>query len=96
MTDHHTKRPRYSPDEIAFAVLRMEQGSSLSQVARDLKRDRRGLFGALRALGYPTKPAVLSREEHKIEVDDSINKLRSLSKDEIKKRILELQRRTTS
>lgn len=88
-------RPHYLPDEIALAVLRLEQGTSLTQVALELKRDRTGLLRALRALGYPTRAARLSREERKNEVEERMTTMRALSRDEIKQRILELQRGKT-
>ncbi len=93
------KRPGarcYLPDEIAYAVLRLEQGLSLAQAAVELGRDRSGLLRMLKALGYPTKPERLNPEEAKSRVEERIADMKTLSPQEIKERILQLRRQGAS
>jgi len=50
-----TRRP-YLAEELAYAVVCISQGQSLSAVAAELGRDRSGLLRTLKSLGYPTTP----------------------------------------
>ncbi len=93
------KRPGagcYTPDEIAYAVLRLSQGLSLAQAAAELGRDRSGLLRMLKVLGYPTKPERLNPEEAKSRVEERIADMKTLSPQEIKERILQLRRQSAS
>jgi hypothetical protein len=84
----------YLPEEIAYVVMRLEQGVPLSGAATELGRDRCGLFRVLKAMGYPTRPEPLDPLRRRAEVAQQLASLKSLSRDEIKARILQLRRQT--
>jgi hypothetical protein len=86
-----TRHP-YLPEELAYAVRSVEQGQSLSAVAAELGRDRSGLLRVLKAMGYPTRPERLDPARRRAEVAGRIAFLSSLSRDEIRQRILQLRR----
>ena len=88
-----TRRP-YLPEELAYAVVSVDQGRSLSAVAAELGRDRSGLLRVLKALGYPTAPERLDPTCRRAEVAERVASLRSFSRDEIRQRILQLRRET--
>ncbi|MCA1846609.1 MAG: hypothetical protein LC792_26120 [Actinobacteria bacterium] len=82
----------YLPEEIAMAVIALEEGQSLSTVAAYLGRDRSGLFRALKALGYPTRPPMLDPARRREAVEDAIASIDVLSRREIREQLLELRR----
>jgi hypothetical protein len=85
------RRP-YLPEELAYAVVCIGQGQSLSAVATELGRDRCGLLRTLKSLGYPTAPERLDPARRRAETLQRIDSLKPLSRDEIKQRILLLRR----
>lgn len=92
MNPVRTRRP-YLPEELAYAVLAVGQGQSLSAVAAELGRDRSGLLRVLKSLGYPTHPERVDPARRRAEVGRRIESLQSLSRDEIRERILRLRRK---
>jgi hypothetical protein len=84
------RRP-YLPEELAFAVVCVSQGQSLSAVAAELGRDRSGLLRTLKSLGYPTAPERLDPARRRADTLQRIESLKPLSRDEIKQRILQLR-----
>ncbi|MGH2733774.1 MAG: hypothetical protein ACRDJG_12725 [Actinomycetota bacterium] len=91
-----SRGPCYKPEEIALAVLALQEGHSLSQVSAELGRDRSGLLRVLKDLGYPTRPTRLSRQQRKRVVEQRIAAMRGISREEIKERILQLRHQTAS
>jgi transposase-like protein len=85
------RRP-YLPEELAFAVVCVSQGQSLSAVAAELGRDRSGLLRTLKSLGYPTAPERPDPACRRADTLQRIESLKPLSHDEIKQRILQLRR----
>jgi hypothetical protein len=82
----------YLPEEIAYAVMCIAAGQSLTAVANELDRDRSGLLRTLKSLGYPTAPQRLTPAQRRAETLARIDFLRPLSREEIKDRILRLRR----
>ncbi|HEU5001683.1 MAG TPA: helix-turn-helix domain-containing protein [Actinomycetota bacterium] len=62
----------YDPNEIAIAVIALEDGYSLSYIAAYLRRDRSGLHRALRRLGYPTRPVKPDPQAQREAVEEAI------------------------
>jgi hypothetical protein len=85
------RRP-YLAEELAYAVVCISQGQSLSAVASELGRDRSGLLRTLKSLGFPTAPERLDPARRRAATLQRIDSLKSLSTDEIKQRILLLRR----
>jgi len=83
----------YDPDELAVAVVALEDGQSLSAVAVWLGRDRSGLFRALKALGYPTRPPRPDPVDRRRAVEDAIARIDLASRSELALQIRELRRR---
>lgn len=82
----------HRPQEIAFAVLALEQGRSLSWVAAELHRDRVGLMRALRSLGFPTTPTQHAPAPPGEEINRRTESLGSLPPGEAHARILPFRR----
>ncbi len=91
MDPGRARRP-YLAEELAYAVVCIGQGQSLSAVATELGRDRSGLLRTLKSLGYPTAPEKLDPARRRAETLQRIDSLKPLSRDEIKQRILLLRR----
>jgi hypothetical protein len=89
-------RRTYLAEELAYAVVCIGDGQSLSAVAAELGRDRSGLLRTLRSLGYPTAPERLDPAQRREETLQRIESLKSLSRDEIKQRLLQLRREGAS
>jgi hypothetical protein len=85
-------RHPYLAEELAYAVVCISQGQSLSAVAAELGRDRSGLLRTLKSLGYPTAPERLDPARRRAATLQRIDSLKPLSPDEIKHRILLLRR----
>ena len=85
-------RRLYLAEELAYAVVCIGHGQSLSAVATELGRDRSGLLRTLKSLGYPTAPEKLDPARRRAETLQRIDSLKPLSRDEIKQRILLLRR----
>jgi hypothetical protein len=85
------RRP-YLAEELAYAVVCISQGQSLSAVASELGRDRSGLLRTLKSLGFPTAPERLDPARRRAATLQRIDSLKPLSPDEIKQRILLLRR----
>lgn len=80
-----------SADELAYAVLCLTDPvhpRRLGDIADELGRSREGLFGRLKALGLPTAPASVPKMVTKQDVEAKVEELRTLSRDEVKARIL--------
>ena len=90
MAPVRTRRP-YLPEELAYDVVCLEEGRSLSSVAAELGRDRSGLLRELKALGYPTAPERLDPARRRAQTLGRIESLKPLSRDEIGQRILKLR-----
>ena len=89
------KRPGaapYSAEELAYVVLCLTDSSHprrLGDIAAELGRDRSGLHGKLKSLGLPTAPlAELVPQVRKEDVEAKVDEFRTLSRDEVKARIL--------
>lgn len=81
-----------SAEELAYAVLCLtdpENPRRLGDIADELGRSREGLFGRLKALGLPTcPPASVTKTVTKRDVEAKVDEFRTLSRDEVKARIL--------
>jgi hypothetical protein len=89
------KRPgtaSYSAEELAYVVLCLtdpEKPRRLGDIAAELGRDRSGLHSKLKSLGLPTAPpAELVPQVRKRDVEAKVDEFRTLSRDEVKARIL--------
>ena len=95
MAPGRIRRP-YLPEELAYAVVCVREGQSLSAVAAELGRDRSGLLRTLKSLGYPTAPERLDPAHRREETLQRIESLKPLSRNEIKQRLLQLRREAGS
>jgi hypothetical protein len=80
-----------SADELAYAVLCLtdpENPRRLGDIADELGRSREGLYGRLKALGLPTAPVSVPKTVTKQDVEAKVEEFRTLSRDEVKARIL--------
>jgi hypothetical protein len=81
-----------SAEELAYAVLCLTDPKNprrLGDIADELGRSREGLHGRLKALGLPTAPpAGLGSLVRKEDVEAKVEEFRTLSRDEVKARIL--------
>ena len=84
----------YDPDEIAIAVIALEEGHSLSVVATYLHRDRSGLHRALRKLGYPTRPARPDPGRQREAVEEAIASIDVWSRHEVNLDLQQVRRIT--
>lgn len=84
----------YDPDEIAIAVIALEEGHSLSSVATYLGRDRSGLHRALRKLGYPTRPVRPDPARQREAVEEAIASIDVWSRNEVNLDLQQLRRVT--
>lgn len=81
---------RYTPQELAEVSRMLSVGTSLSEVARLLNRERTGLFYALRACGLPTKPPAQFDKTFKQELKDELAASQTMTRQQIRDRMLEL------
>jgi len=84
----------YDPDEIAIAVIALEEGHSLSVVATYLRRDRSGLHRALRKLGYPTRPTRPDPARQREAVEEAIASIDVWSRNEVNLDLQQVRRIT--
>jgi len=84
----------YCADEIAIAVIALEEGHPLSVVAAYLRRDRSGLHRALRRLGYPTRPARQDAARQRQEVEEAIASIDVWSRNEVNLDLKQVRRIT--
>jgi hypothetical protein len=89
------RRP-YLAEELAYAVVCIGDGQSLSAVAAELGRDRSGLLRTLKSLGYPTAPERLDPARRQADTLQRIESLKQLPGDEIRQRLLQLHREAGS
>lgn len=84
--------PPVTAEELAYVVLCLtdpERPRRLGDIAAELGRDRSGLHHKLKALGLPTAPPVgVVPPVRKEDVEAKVEEFRTLSRDEVKARIL--------
>jgi hypothetical protein len=84
--------PPVTADELAYVVLCLTDEKSprrLGDIADELGRDRSGLHRKLKSLGLPTAPpAGVVSPVRKEDVEVKMDEFRTLSRDEVKARIL--------
>lgn len=88
-----TGTPPVTADELAYVVLCLTDEKNprcLGDIADEIGRDRSGLHRKLKSLGLPTAPpAGVSPPVRKEDVEAKVDEFRTLSRDEVKARILQ-------
>lgn len=84
--------PPVTAEELAYVVLCLtdpERPRRLGDIAAELGRDRSGLHRKLKSLGLPTAPPDgVNPPVRKEDVEAKVGEFRTLSRDEVKARIL--------